>query len=107
MTIPLPFSLKRRANEYLVLLLLFNMKRNFSQLWAVLVQLKLFAASLSKHCVVVLTGFLANEEGGFLFLFRFGHDDLEILLKMNMFPGAADSVRTFTEPKTAFTNREL
>jgi hypothetical protein len=73
-----------RENE---LLLLFDVKSDFTQLWAVFVQLELFATSLTKHCVVILTGFLANEEGGFLFLLRFGHDDLEILSKMDIFQG--------------------
>jgi len=83
------FSAAISAKKAALLLLLFDVKRDFSKLWAVLVQLKLFATSLSKHCVVVLTGFLANEEGGFLFFLRFGHDDLEILLKMNLLPGSS------------------
>ena len=73
------------------LLLLFNVKRYLTELRAVLIQLKLLPTGFSKHGVVVCTGFLADEEGGFLFLLGFGHDDLEILLKMNIFQGAAGS----------------
>jgi len=101
------FNAAISAKKAALLLLLFDVKRNFSKLWAVLVQLKLFATSLSKHRVVVLTGFLANEEGGFLFFLRFGHDDLEILSKMNLYQGAASFVVTNTATKAAFTNREL
>jgi len=81
------------AKKAALLLLLFDVKRDFSQLWAVFVQLKLFATSLPEHCVVILTGFLANEEGGFLFFLGFGHDDLGILSKMNLLPGSSKLCR--------------
>lgn len=48
-----------------------------TQARAVLLQLQFFAAWLADDRVVVIAGFLANQENGFGFLFALGHVEIE------------------------------
>src|SRR3954452_13051091 len=61
------------------LLLLFGVHRVLAEAGAEFLELELFAARLATQSVVVIAGFLANEEYGFDFLFSFacGHGRVE------------------------------
>ncbi len=63
----------KRSDQVARLFLLFEVQRAAAQSWAVLHQLQLFATGLASQRVVVVTGFLANQEYGFGFLLALGH----------------------------------
>ncbi len=50
-----------RSDQVARLFLLFEVQRAAAQSWAVLHQLQLFATGLASQRVVVVTGFLANQ----------------------------------------------
>jgi hypothetical protein len=62
-----------------LLLLLFRVHRVFAEAGAEFFELQLFAAHFATERVVVIAGFLADEEYGFDFLFSFssGHGRVE------------------------------
>ncbi len=65
------------SNSDRSLLLLFEVQCTTTQSWAVLLKLQFFAARLADDRVVVVAGFLANQEDSFGFLFALGHVEIE------------------------------
>ena len=60
-----------------ILLLLFEVQCAATKPWAVLLELQFFTARLADDRVVVVAGFLANQEDSFGFLFALGHVEIE------------------------------